>query len=1020
VNIVEVPSPAGAEDATAYIERLGQLRIWAGRPSLRRLAELAGTTISPSGYVVNRLPPSTTSDVLSGKRLPHLPRLDLVEAFVAACMQARHAPQDVVEGVVEQWLADWRRLAALTPPRDEGRDGRLDESNATGVTADGGVRTPGDRPLVGRGSALRSIEEAFNEIAHGRHQFVAVVGEPGVGKTRLLSELAAIAARRNLVVLRGRAGEYEQELPLGAVVDALDDLLEGRQAWVLDRLGMTSAQMLGTVFPALEALSDGAFTGPDLGGLVRMRVYRAIRRLLEELAAPSGLVLILDDVHWADKDLVELLYRLLRHPPRGRILIAVAYRPAQVAPQLAGLLESELDQARLIPAEPLTPTGAQEFLGPQVDREYVRMLFEASGGNPFYLEALARMNRATAWTSEGSPDPSGIPHSVTVALQVELNGLSATASLVGRAAAVIANEFEAPVVAIAAQMDEDVVLAALDEMNARDIIRPVDSGGRFQFRHPLLRTVAYGQAAPGWRFAAHARIAAHLADLGAHVTVRAHHVERSGRFGDEAAIATLVEAARTVAQQAPASAAHWLQKALLLMAPSDTDPDLRLNLLLELAQLHLLSGRLAEGLDVAREALRLLPTGDQARRAQAARISAMIERLLGRPDESRFLLLDALRQMQNLQSAASVALQLRLMADNLYRSDFRAAQAIFDSLPEAGEDWEPILRIAVAAMRPMPAFAAGRVADAARHLTYADRLITAVPDESLGEWLDPINWLIWTELFMGRYENALRHSERVLSIARSTGHTAVAIMTLTAKGRANAMLGRLTEGAIMIEKATRIAREIESPQLRAITMSQECLIASWAGDDRKALRCGEQAVREAKACEEWWASQARYARALALINAGELDQGTDAATRAFEDAKLDQPSVLSCCELMAHAEAARDRPAHANLWADRADHIAHHTLDMNLGFSYLARAHGLRTIAPVTAAERARLAAQTFATTDQRVDGGRARLCAGVAYAKVNEVGRAREQLEQAVEIFANCGARGLHAEALRKLGGIG
>ncbi|MCW2917849.1 MAG: transcriptional regulator, LuxR family [Actinomycetia bacterium] len=168
------------------------------------------------------------------------------------------------------------------------------------------------------------------------------------------------------------------------------------------------------------------------------------------------------------------------------------------------------------------------------------------------------------------------------------------------------------------------------------------------------------------------------------------------------------------------------------------------------------------------------------------------------------------------------------------------------------------------------------------------------------------------------------------------------------------------------------------------------------------------------------ASQARYARALALINAGELDQGTDAATRAFQDAKLDQPSVLSCCELMAHAEAARNRPAHANLWADRADHIAHHTLDTNLGFSYLARAHGLRTIAPVTAAERARLAAETFATTDQRVDGGRARLCAGIAYAKVNEVGHAREQLEQAVEIFANCGARGLHAEALRELAGIG
>ena len=88
--------------------------------------------------------------------------------------------------------------------------------------------------------------------------------------------------------------------------------------------------------PARHQTGTGQ-TGPGSDLTSRLRVYRAIRRLLEDLAAPDGLVLILDDVHWADSASVELLDHLVRHPPRGRVLIAIAYRPAQASAAASGL-----------------------------------------------------------------------------------------------------------------------------------------------------------------------------------------------------------------------------------------------------------------------------------------------------------------------------------------------------------------------------------------------------------------------------------------------------------------------------------------------------------------------------------------------------------------------------------------------------------------------------------------------------------------------------------------------------------
>ncbi|PRX06759.1 UNVERIFIED_ORG: regulatory LuxR family protein [Actinomadura viridilutea] len=891
---------------------------------------------------------------------------------------------------------------------------------------------PAPLPLVGRQDALRALEDALDATAAGEFRFVALVGEPGAGKTRLLSELAGAASARKLPTRAGRAAEFEQEMPFGAVVDALDDHLEEH----LPDLGPGATRLLSTVFPALAAApaagaADPAAESADGRRVARYQLYRTVRRLLEELAAASGLVLMLDDLHWADEATIELLDHLVRHPPRARVTIAVAYRPAQASPRLAALVEHAVRNARAlrVPVEPLTEEEVAQLLGLRVPDARCRRLYQASGGNPFYLEALARSPRPPV-TGPGDGD---LPPAVQAALALELSGLSQTALRVAQGAAVAADEFDPALAAVAAEVSEDATLSALDELVARDIVRP--KAERFRFRHPLVRHAAYGSAAAGWRLAAHGRIAAYLAKIGAPAAQRARHVERSGRVGDPAAIATLVEAARTFTGQAPVTAAHWLRAALRLMPenmaeppePADGGPPLpsRLDLLMELAQVESLGGRLAEGRETARTLLRLLPPDDYDRRATAARLCALMERLLGRPHEARALLLDELRRIPDPASPTGVPLRLRLVAESLFRGDFRAARAVLENMPEnGGEGWPPAVRMAVTALRPMSSFLSGNLADALRHAETADRLVAEASDDELAEWLDAVAWLCWAEHMMGRYGASRRHFERAVSVARGTGQSYILATLLTGQARASTMEGRLTEAAMIAEEAVETARLLGAAPQLAGALTQQSLTIGLTGDAKEALRLAEEALRAGADGGEWYGAQAQYAKARALLDLSQVDAGVEAMMTACngfgEVILLDYDTRLACCEIMAEVAAQRGRDEDAALWADRAERVADPQLDSDRARATLARSHARLSAAPEDAARLAREAAALFEACYARVDVGRARLAAGVAAARAKDRAAAREDLRAAAEIFAACGARLLHSKTMyeqRRLG---
>src|SRR5215208_5621531 len=168
--------------------------------------------------------------------------------------------------------------------------------------------------IVGREAELERILGGLDGLRTGT--VITVEGEPGIGKSRLLTELAGEAEERRFLVLEGRASEGEADVPFAPFLDALDDYLASVNPRLLKPADAEGRNELARIFPSLAELGESAATAVQEE---RYRSHTAVRALLESLAEKRPLLLVLDDLHWADAASVELVSHLIRHPPRARV-----------------------------------------------------------------------------------------------------------------------------------------------------------------------------------------------------------------------------------------------------------------------------------------------------------------------------------------------------------------------------------------------------------------------------------------------------------------------------------------------------------------------------------------------------------------------------------------------------------------------------------------------------------------------------------------------------------------------------
>jgi DNA-binding CsgD family transcriptional regulator len=698
------------------------------------------------------------------------------------------------------------------------------------------------RRVVGRTAEMAALVAAVDGIAAAaettadtppaRHRLVQLSGEPGIGKTRMLAWLADRAAATGLPVLKGSATEFETDVPFGLLTDALADRLRELGDVLSDRMSEERLRLVGTVFPAL--LPTGGPAQPSDGE--RYRLHRALRSLLEAITPADGMVLCLDDLHWADDATCEFLAHLAHRPLRAPLLLALSYRPRQLPARLAEALRVA-PSARLA-LGPLSRGETEELAGVDAGSRRGAELFRASGGNPLYVELLARAAGPGALIDSPAGRISGDAgaQTLTDAFTRELRGLSEEDRTVLWAAAVVGDDFDPNLVAAITRRPVAAALAALDRLSARDLVRADTTDPRLRHRHPLLRRAAYRDASAQWRLAAHRRAWQVLAGQGAPAATIARHVAESAQPGDEAAIAVLLAAADATEVTAPSSAAHWLAVALDLIPDGQSEVRRRLSLLAKRARALGMAGHFGDASDVLAQVLALLPATEAEQRASATAMLAMIERLLGRFDRARTMLLAELAAHPDRRGQAAAVLLFELALGGLLGAGpDEGAPWATQALSAARELGDPAQIAAALAVCGLHDLIGGRWTATARdRIADAVALTDALTDGQLAGRLDATVWVGWCELLVDRFVDAARHLERGLAVARSTGQHHLVGYLRVGLGIAYAALGRLSVAAERVTDAVdgRVdgALATGGDELADLASAQHAWIEAWRGN----------------------------------------------------------------------------------------------------------------------------------------------------------------------------------------------
>jgi DNA-binding NarL/FixJ family response regulator len=880
--------------------------------------------------------------------------------------------------------------------------------------------------LTGRDREVELLERLLEDGCGGSPQIVFITGEPGIGKTSLLDDLLQRAEARGCLALNGRAAELERELPFGLVVDALDEYLESLDPRAFHRLAVADLAELAGVFPALRSLDPGS-DEPSTAA-ERYRAHRAVRDLIERLAVKQPLVLLLDDLHWADGASVELTSHLLRRPPRARVVLALAFRTGQGDRAIEGEIESAMrrsDSVHRIALGPLTPADAEMLveLPDAVERE---RLYRTSGGNPFYLLELARMRTAADHGLKVAAGQADVPSVVLSSIAGELDRLPGPARQLAEAGAVAGDPFELDLAMVAAGMKEQAALAAIDQLAACDLVRPAAVPRRFHFRHPLVRHAVYQSCAPGTRLAAHEHCANALAAQGAPAAMRAHHAAHAARHGDLAAVAVLREAGAAAARRAPASAARWFELALGLLPGSAPRAD-KVALLMALAETEAATGRFAESRTALLDGLALTGDDEQELRLKLIGMCASLEQLLGHHEDARTRLDTALASLPDSSSPEAVALMLHLAVGDIYRMDFEGVRRWGERALGAAQPLGvlPLTAASMAILAVADAFT-GHAREAAARCSDAASLVDALPDGELRQRLDALANLSTSELYLHRYKDAAAHAKRGLAIGRATGQADIAPVLIPVLANVLHMWGRISESAELLDEAIEAARLSGNVEALGWNLLGRAFTAVAAGDvDRALATAQESVVLTRKLDDSLVSTNAGVALAHAQFESGEPRRATEQLLMAAGGEEL--PLIpdgwrANYFELLTRCWLAVGRLDQAERSAARAESTAGWVrLPLADAMSHRAAAAvALERGDPKVAAGRAFAAVLAADRIGARVDAAVARTLAGRALADMGDRERAVDELEQAAEQLNACGAlryRNQAEQELRKLG---
>jgi DNA-binding SARP family transcriptional activator/predicted ATPase len=372
-------------------------------------------------------------------------------------------------------------------------------------------------PLIGRQPEWEQLQAAWQRAAGGESHFALVIGEAGIGKSRLADELFVWAGQQGCATVRTRAYAAEGRLSYGGVMEWLrSDPLRP----VLARLDSIWLCEVARLLPELLA------ERPDLHPPTPLTEYWQRQRFFEAMAravlqASQPLLLLIDDLQWCDQETLEWLHYLLRFDPRARLLVVGTVRAEEVSGQHPlTILLRDLQRATDVTEILLRPLDAAEtaklaanLAGQALGADQAIQLYRETEGNPLFVVETIRsgakdwaLGVGEASSSSNSHLPTPIPQRVHAVIAARLAQLSAPAHELAGLAATIGRAFTFEILARASDYDEDSLVRALDELWQRRIVRE-QGANAYDFSHDKIREVAYAEVSPMHHQLMHRRVA---------------------------------------------------------------------------------------------------------------------------------------------------------------------------------------------------------------------------------------------------------------------------------------------------------------------------------------------------------------------------------------------------------------------------------------------------------------------------------------------------------------------------------
>ena len=686
-------------------------------------------------------------------------------------------------------------------------------------------------PLVGRTVELAALE-ALVEHSERDISLVLLSGEGGVGKSRLVSELAERVEGRGWTVARGRAYPVEMGVPYALFSDAFLPILRAMDEDTLTVLSRGGEAELAYLFPTLT-VGDRSVEAAEPGGdpeEFRTRILWNFAEFLARYAAREPLLVILEDLHWADDSSLRLLHFLARQAIGQPLLFLATYNSAERDGN-AQLVQAErslvsmraAEQRRLDPLdrEQLTELVCRVF-GTEADfvAPFATFLFEWTRGNPFFTEEVlkslvgsgALTFRDGRWTGWDARDID-LPGSIRDAVLGRVASCSPGAQKVADVAAVVGSRAGYPLLARVVQLEEAELLEALDDLCAHGILDESEAEGTvvYGFVHPVVREILYAEFGLQRARLLHGQVAEAMEaqwgdDAMAHADELAYHFARSdaGHLADKAVRYLAAAGKAALARHADREAVNYLRAALERYGRmTDGDGRARLPLVTDLARGHLRLGEYEVSVALWIDALGEVEPGG-TEEAGIRQSLGLAHLWCGRHREAMEQLDAGLRAAEG-DPAATVRTRL-----------IRA-----HCLQELGRGHEA--RSEIEAALPV-----ARDLGAARLQARAHRALALL------------------HVWMGPPDAARAHAERAIELARASDDPSVEFWARWGMAVQFGMRGDTASLAPAIQDARALADRLRSPVLKLWTAELTIELAHATGDWDTGLTLGEQAIALAR------------------------------------------------------------------------------------------------------------------------------------------------------------------------------